>query len=343
MACVYIATNLINGKRYIGATRRGLSRRMIEHKYSAVTEGKRGVFYRAIRKYGFDMFRFSIVADGLSNEDVAVMEIDLIARLAPEYNMTFGGESLIGLPNIPRTKGTTRIPKNPKYVTCLNDGLVFPTYRLAAKHYGMTGMQVSLSARGKVKSAAGKFFVHCPQDGLPEKIRNSVLEQCVAEKAKKRKWTLTQARIEGMHGVVCVTTGEEYLNSRVAAEAIGVTISAIHKACDGGYCVKKKFLFRWCGKDYVTPKGRVFTDEQRDRLRSLGLENKAKWASYSHLGPAASARAVHCLDDGMVFASASEASRHYGVAKSALIELCLGSKRRKTVGGLKFKYVEVTH
>ena len=34
------------------------------------------------------------------------------------------------------------------------------------------------------------------------------------------------------------------------------------------------------------------------------------------------------------------AARHYGVAKSSVIELCLGKKHRKTVGEKVFKYEE---
>jgi hypothetical protein len=46
-----------------------------------------------------------------------------------------------------------------------------------------------------------------------------------------------------------------------------------------------------------------------------------------------------CLEDGKLYESASAAARAYRVAKSALIELCLGDLRRHSVGGLHFKYV----
>ena len=48
---------------------------------------------------------------------------------------------------------------------------------------------------------------------------------------------------------------------------------------------------------------------------------------------------IVCVDDGLIYESASAASRKYGIAKSALIELCLGQRGRKTVGGRKFEYV----
>ncbi len=61
---------------------------------------------------------------------------------------------------------------------------------------------------------------------------------------------------------------------------------------------------------------------------------------YAHLGPQASAKKVICLNDGRIFDSASAAAKNYGSAKSAIIELCLGKRGRKTVNGRIFKYVE---
>lgn len=75
-------------------------------------------------------------------------------------------------------------------------------------------------------------------------------------------------------------------------------------------------------------------------LAKLGTENIEIFNQYRKLGPASMSRRVICLDDGREFESASAAARHYGVAKSALIELCLGKNYRQTVGKLKFKYIE---
>jgi hypothetical protein len=72
----------------------------------------------------------------------------------------------------------------------------------------------------------------------------------------------------------------------------------------------------------------------------LGIANIEEFKKYSAMGPKASSRKVVCIDDGNVFESASAAARHYRVAKSALIELCLGKNYRQKVGGLRFKYVE---
>jgi predicted GIY-YIG superfamily endonuclease len=50
-------------------------------------------------------------------------------------------------------------------------------------------------------------------------------------------------------------------------------------------------------------------------------------------------RAVRCLSDGKTFKSASAAARFYGVARSALIEHCLGKNGRQHVAYMQFEYV----
>jgi len=79
-----------------------------------------------------------------------------------------------------------------------------------------------------------------------------------------------------------------------------------------------------------------------EQLREFGYANKHIFAQYSHMGPRALARSVVCVSDGRIFDSASAAARYYGVARSALIELCLGQKNRKSVGGLLFSYEDAT-
>lgn len=62
--CIYKATNMINGKMYIGATI-NLHRRKIEHKNHAKKDG--GFFHDDIIKYGFDSFSWDILE--LCNEE----------------------------------------------------------------------------------------------------------------------------------------------------------------------------------------------------------------------------------------------------------------------------------
>ena len=53
---IYLARNMINGKIYIGQTIQEPKLRISQHKCMSKTNDK--IFYRAIRKYGFDNFMF---------------------------------------------------------------------------------------------------------------------------------------------------------------------------------------------------------------------------------------------------------------------------------------------
>ena len=104
---VYVHTNSINGKRYVGIT----SKAKPEHRWNS----GRGYhenphFYAAIQKYGWDNFTHEILFDGLSEEEAKRKEIELIREWNTQdsrygYNMTSGGD---GTPNCHPSEETRR-------------------------------------------------------------------------------------------------------------------------------------------------------------------------------------------------------------------------------------------
>ena len=71
---VYIHTNIVNGKRYVGIT---------SHKPEERWRRGKGykhcvLFYKAILKYGWDMFEHEIFAAHLTKEEAENMEVILI-------------------------------------------------------------------------------------------------------------------------------------------------------------------------------------------------------------------------------------------------------------------------
>ena len=91
---VYIHTNKINGKVYIGQTCQKPEYRWGSHGQGYVECPH---FWRAIQKYGWINFDHTIQADGLTHDEACAQEIELIAQLKatdPQYgyNLSHGGD-----------------------------------------------------------------------------------------------------------------------------------------------------------------------------------------------------------------------------------------------------------
>lgn len=91
--CVYMHENRINGKRYIGITSdKPENRWQNGHGYY-----KNKHFCDAIKKYGWDSFRHSILFSGLTKDQACFIERRLIKEYNTQdkrfgYNITDGGE-----------------------------------------------------------------------------------------------------------------------------------------------------------------------------------------------------------------------------------------------------------
>lgn len=96
MYSLYMVTNTINGKRYIGITGNGVSQRICEHFSHAKYTRNKGHFYRAIRKYGRDVFTIMVMETHSTKDTAIAREIELIANIKPEYNSTLGGGGRLG-------------------------------------------------------------------------------------------------------------------------------------------------------------------------------------------------------------------------------------------------------
>ena len=96
MSEIYVITNKVNGKQYVGKTNRSAETRFKEHKHEMLQDRSyQRPLYRAMRKYGADNFDMEIVSIGLSPQEAEQQEIDLIHELGTfnkGYNATIGGD-----------------------------------------------------------------------------------------------------------------------------------------------------------------------------------------------------------------------------------------------------------
>lgn len=98
--CVYAHVNIFNRKVYVGITN-SISRRWGKNG-SGYTSNKYGCFKRAILKYGWDNFEHIILENNLTLKEARVLEQLYIkaldAKVPNGYNLTNGGEGVVGVP-----------------------------------------------------------------------------------------------------------------------------------------------------------------------------------------------------------------------------------------------------
>ena len=89
---IYLVTNTVNGKRYVGQTRKEVANRWKQHCAACRRDAQRGctAFWSAIRKYGPDSFQVEtlvIVNEELANEYEAKLIEAYATRVPAGYNI----------------------------------------------------------------------------------------------------------------------------------------------------------------------------------------------------------------------------------------------------------------
>ena len=146
--CVYIHTNEVNEKKYIGITCQKPEKRWANgYGYRKNTH-----FWNAIQKYGWDNFKHEIFYDNLTEKEAKLYEQWLIylgntTNDKYGYNITEGGEGCIGYKHTEETKkllselAKKKVGnKNPNY----------GNHKLAGKNNPNYGKHLSEEARKKI-------------------------------------------------------------------------------------------------------------------------------------------------------------------------------------------------
>lgn len=111
---VYLITNRVNGKRYVGITCRGYVNRFKEHIHDALANSdasdKTRILHNAIRKYGPENFDVIVLEDNISDNQAEEKEkyyIDLYNTFYTSnigYNMTRGGGGVVAYRHTPESR-----------------------------------------------------------------------------------------------------------------------------------------------------------------------------------------------------------------------------------------------
>ena len=99
---IYLITNLLNGKKYVGQTAQPLKELIAQHRYHDEL-----YVDHEIRKYSWENFKVEILEECSSREQLNEREIFWIAKLKTKYpngyNMTDGGSGFNGRKHTPES------------------------------------------------------------------------------------------------------------------------------------------------------------------------------------------------------------------------------------------------
>jgi group I intron endonuclease len=245
---VYLATNKINGKKYIGLTKRSLDARWRQH-VNVANQGAKTYFHRAIVKYGVDGFDIQPIVSALSLDYLAGLEQQLIIDLKPEYNQTNGGEVTIGRKYDDATKEQIRL-KN-------------------------TGKKRSPETRKMLSDIVKQRYVDRPELKAAAtvqilKVRSNIDEnkrrKAVSEAAKKQLWTaesraklsascmgrrynqeiIEKIAAKNRKPIQC-SDGRVFTCRAKAAKETGISERSIWRVCNGKYPSVKGLTFLYIG------------------------------------------------------------------------------------------------
>lgn len=104
---IYLVTNLINQMKYVGQTIRTLKQRKSSH-LSSSKKGSTYYLHRAIRKYGAENFKWEVIYNASSEEELNEKETFFIKKYNTNsqdgYNLTEGGRGIRGWKHSELTK-----------------------------------------------------------------------------------------------------------------------------------------------------------------------------------------------------------------------------------------------
>lgn len=212
MYCVYKHT-APNEKVYIGITSQ-----KPEKRWENGNGYKRNIlFFKAIKKYGWDAFKHEILAEGLDKTAAEEMEIRLIKELKANnpkygYNIENGGNTL-GTHSAETLKKMSEAQKGEKN-------------HMYGKPSPMRGKKASPETIEKNRQS------HLGKQSWNKGIKMSEEQKSKLRKPKseEHKAKLSKAKSKP---VICIDTGIVYPSTKVAAESVGTNRGSIANVCNG--------------------------------------------------------------------------------------------------------------
>lgn len=326
---IYITTNLINGRKYIG-----------QKKYDKDGEwknylGSGTIIKQAIKKYGKENFQREIIEECETSKELNIREVYWInfynAKESEEfYNMVDGG----GNPPV-NTKGYNY--KSRKLI-CLNDLKIFNSYISAHEYYGCYRISIRKCCTGetlRTLSNDGNWltfmfyedYINNSQEYIDNRFEKC-MQGCIGEQhanyGRKRTAESIQKQIEARKlkkydysdrykSVICLTTNKIFQSMKDAQEYYNIS-SVISQQCSKIHThageIEGKPLVWMYYDEYLTNKEKV-----KIKLNDINTIKLYK-------------RKVKCINTGKIFESLEKARIWCGLKGYSNISSCCVGKRK---------------
>jgi group I intron endonuclease len=213
VSTIYLATNKVNNKPYVGFTSKPLERRKERHKaesFSKTQPGYKSAFHDAIRKYGWESFEWKVLYQSWDREHCKnVMEGVFINEYEAYgengYNMTRGGEGTFGYSPKPTAES------NAKRSAKLKDVPKTEQHRI----------NIGLAQKGKTKSAQHIENMKGPKPNISKALKNK----------PKSPEHVEKMRINGLKrnpgGKTILTPAGIFPSVKAAARELKIAVSTI--------------------------------------------------------------------------------------------------------------------
>jgi group I intron endonuclease len=267
---VYKYTNKVNGKIYIGITKRDIDTRHKEH-IRNINDGY--IFHNALKKYGIDNFHLELIdiakdyAELKEKEKLYIKQFNSYVRFPKSngYNNTLGGEGTIGFkfsevqkrrisvqkkefysknPHPAKGRIVTEIQKRrqQKAMKGKYDGINNPFY--GKKHDKEKCKQLSISAKNRIKRDGHhmKGKKHSDETkkkiGLKSKERNASKNLMFSKEQGIEQRTRHSEYMSGSNNpnavkIICLTTNEVFDYGMSASKKYNIDRSNLTKCLKG--------------------------------------------------------------------------------------------------------------
>ena len=225
MIGIYIITNKIDGKRYIGQSV-DIKKRFHDHR--CVSHETNVHLKRALKKYGKENFKYEVLEE-CPEEKLDELEVYYISKLKPEYNVSLGGQNTL-----------RHYPESVKKII---------SERAKRQWEEMTDEEKRHRVEHNLKGRGSGFKL---SESTKEKLRLANLgKKQSPETIEKRKQTFIEKKKNGYvqtnashkKKVICLDTGETFDGVVDAARYLGVHPSSITGVLRGKYKTCKGFHF----------------------------------------------------------------------------------------------------